>query len=382
MKILSFIALGIILTAGCRRSEQLEPGVYVDTNVVRYIKDMSPDSVLLRVNGKSVTKADFLGIQSVNEKIFRLHEGIQLWKPDKRASRWTYNNEQRVAESLLERELFRQEADRRGLHAPEEKLKKTYDEYLRHMKCPDQPIDVVLLQFGKEDAVRFRQMIADDIRFEMLRHAETTNGVVEVTDEELAVYLKAAKEFNANADRLNEKSREKALKFRKEVLSGGNFTALTKKYAELLPEHGKQWNDYAVEELPDDWPLKAWLKTAKGGDVSEPIDTLDGLSVVGLLYQYEADVPAGMEKAMRKTTVNKLVKCTFKIYEKCSENPKEVRKQLFAKKMKLLQKQIGERLFDAAVIEYPNGINWFPPYERPKRAQGGGKGKREKGGSK
>lgn len=371
MKYLSFIALGLVLLAGCQRESRLEPGVYADTNIVRYIKDMTSESVLVRVNGKSVTKADFERLQRVNEKVYRLHSGIQLWAADRRATRWTVNNEQRVGEMLLERELFRQEADRLGLVAPEEKIQKAYAKYLTYMKCDGQDIETVLAQFGTEDAALFRQTIADDIRFEMLRNAQTTNGVVEVTDEELAVYLQAAKEFNANADRLNAQGREKAMKFRQEVLAGGDFTELTKKYAELYPEHGQQWNDYTVEDLPDDWELKAWLKTAKGGDVSEPIDTLDGLSVVGLVYQYETKIPKGLEKQIPKSVMNKLVKCTFKIYQKCSEKPAEVKQQLLKKKTQLVHEQLGERLFAAAVIEYPNGVEWFPPYqvEAPKPPQ-------------
>lgn len=381
MRKIAFISLGLLAVFGCRPSEHLEPGVYANTNVVRYIRDMAPDCVLLRVNGKSITKADFTAIQRINEKIFRLNNNIQLWKPDRRASSWTYNNEQRVAETLLERELMRQEANRRGVVAASNRLQKVYKEYLRHMKCEGQKIEDVAAQFGRKDGDLFLKMLADDVRFDMVREAEATNGVLEVTEAELDACLQRVKEFNAKADKLTEKSKAKARKFRAEVLAGGDFTELTKKYADLLPEHGEKWNDFAVCDIPDDWELKKWLKTAKGGDVSEPIDTPDGIAVVGLVFQYTPELPKAVRMTGAPEVENRLVKCTFNAYEKLTENRADIKRELLEKRRRQLQKRLGERLFSEAVIEYPNGVTWFPPYVAPKPPKGKGPGQ-SKGGAK
>lgn len=381
MRKITFISLGLLAVFGCRPSEHLEPGVYANTNVVRYIKDMAPDCVLLRVNGQSITKADFTAIQRVNEKIYRLSNNIQLWKADRRASNWTYNNEQRVAETLLERELMRQEADRRGVVAASNRLQKVYKEYLRHMKCEDQKIEEVAEQFGREDGDLFLKMLADDVRFDMVREAESTNGVIEVSDAVVDTCLQRVKEFNANADKLTEKSKAKARKFRAEVLAGGDFTELTKKYADLMPEHGEKWNDFAVSDIPDDWELKKWLQTAKGGDVSEPMDTPDGIAVVGLIFQYTPNLPKELRMSGAPEVENRLVKCTFNAYEKLSESRDDITRDLMAKQRRQQQKRLGERLFREAVIEYPNGVTWFPPYAAPKPPEGKGFGQ-SKGGMK
>lgn len=361
---------------GCTNEDKhpTEPGVYVDTNKTVYIRDMKPQDVIMIVNGEVCTKADFLSQQRIDEKIYRLHEKIQLWGINKKAAEYVWKSEQRIPEYLLQRMLLTQEADRLGIVADPGRVAADQKKLARHMNCPDMPFEEIAAQFGPDGNLLISN-VANDIRADILREREATNGVSEVTEAEIDGQLAKAREFNANADRLNAKSRAKALKFREEVLAGkGDFAALAKKYAQVFPEHGEKWGDFEISELPDDWELKKWLASAKPGDISEPLDTPDGLAVVGFVGQYTHDVMEGMAKPVE----NRLVKCTFYIYEKRSESRAVIRDVLKRKKTEAAQKGLMARLFDAAVIEYPNGINWFPPYSPQKKSAAKGKAKRGK----
>lgn len=347
----------VLLFAGCGNEGPKAPGIYVDEAKDVLMKDLSPTDVIVRVNGVDITKQDFLVRRSLNEKVYRLRNKIELGAKNRKAKKYILAMERSIPDEYIRHELVRQAADEAGIVVPEKLLKAEFKKFLNYIGRPKDSMDKVLARLGNDEGRVLVDFMKDGLRAEILRDTLATNGYYTVTDEMVSNHLARITAWNENADRLNEKARKKANHFREKVVNGADFTELGKKTAQIHPEYAEEWDSFQLMEFTEEnQQLRDWLKTANAGDVSGPIDLDDGIAIVKVVDKWKEPQGQGHEPVDEF----ELVRCTFKAYQyTLVETEEEIRKQYRIELEKNLMSQLGERLWKNAVIEFPNGGDFW-----------------------
>ena len=357
----------VLLLAGCGKEEPKAPGLYVDETKSVLMKNLSPRDVIVRVNGVDITKKDFLVRRSLNEKIYRLRNKIELGTKNRKAKSYIQTMEKSIPDEYIRHELVRQAADEAGITVPEKRLKSEYKKFLNYIGRPKDSMEKVVALVGKDEGRVLVDFMRDGIRAELLRDTLATNGYYTVTDEMVSNHLARIVAWNKNADRLNEKARKKANQFREKVLNGGDFKELGKKTAQIHPEYAEEWDSFQLMEFSEEnQQLRDWLATANAGDISGPIDLDDGIAIVKVVDKWKEPQGEGNEPVDEF----QLVRCTFTAYQyTLVETEDEIRRQYLAELEKNLMGQLGDRLWANAVIEFPNGKDFWGKAKKPAPAE-------------
>lgn len=347
----------VLLFAGCGNEGPKAPGIYVDEAKDVLMKDLSPTDVIVRVNGVDITKKDFLVRRSLNEKVYRLRNKIELGAKNRKAKKYIQSMEKSIPDEYIRHELMRQAADKAGIVVPEKLLKAEFKKFLNYIGRPKDSMDKVLARLGNDEGRVLVDFMKDGLRAEILRDTLATNGYYTVTDEMVSNHLARITAWNENADRLNAKARKKADQFREKVMNGGDFVELGKKTAQIHPEYAEEWDSFQLMEFTEEnQQLRNWLKTANAGDISGPIDLDDGIAIVKVVDKWKEPQGEGNEPVDEF----ELVRCTFKAYQyTLVETEEEIRKQYRIELERNLMSQLGERLWKNAVIEFPNGSDFW-----------------------
>lgn len=358
----SRLFLGVLLlflASGCQESESRAPGIYV-SDVSRAYAELGDKDVMVSVNGVGLTKADFTSLYRLRQQLFSLQRDGRLLSvtsdeamPEMAAS---------LVLELIHHELFRQYAERKGLSPSPEQVARSAKDFLRAIKHRENE-DLRRIAASMEEQVRERFLAIpfEDARDHLLRQSVTTNDLDTVSEAEVAARERFVKAFDEDADRYNQGQRRKLAEARRQILGGREFNDVTREIAEVSPEHGARWATVELGELPPDEDLCNWLKKAKVGDVSEPLDLPDGLGIVKLVSMGKGEAPKGVPPP--DTYV--LVKCTLFAHERMRyQDPQQMRRQLLLWKREDAQKKLGTMLYGEAVIEYPNGTSFFPEFDK------------------
>ena len=351
------LLIAVLLVAGCGKDEPKAPGLYVDETKSVLMKDLSPRDVLVRVNGVDITKRDFLIRRSLNENVYRLRNKIELGVKNKKARNYIKSAEKEIPDEYIRHELIRQAADAAGIEVSEKQLKSEFKKFLNYIGRPKDSMDKVIALLGKEEGRVLVDFMRDGIRAEVLRDSLATNGYYTVTDEMVSNHLARITAWNENADRLNAKARKKANQFREKVMNGGDFVELGKKTAQIRPEYAEKWDSFQLMEFTEEnQQLRDWLTTANAGDISGPIDLDDGIAIVKVVDKWKEPQGEGHEPVDEF----ELIRCTFTAYQyTLVETEDEIRRQYLVELEKNLMGQLGEQLWKKAVIEFPNGCDFF-----------------------
>ena len=331
----------------------------------KYIMDMSPGDVIAVINGEAVRKADYSILQSLQERLFRMASNLPLSGRNEKAEHYTFSNEQRVLQLLLKGISVRQSAKREGIVADAESVSSEWEKLSRRLRRAGVPLEKVQAELGGEEGRLLGELIKDSVLEGRLLASAFTNDFLKVSPQEVTNRMEWVEQFNKAADTFNEGVKETLRKARREILGGEKFAAVAKKYSEIRPAEGREWKDVLLGELPDDRdgtknPLRTWLEGAKPGDISEPIDMDDGISIVGFVGTFEGDAPPGMQRP----TVYRLVRCTRVAHEHSMyQSPEETKEQLLKWKLEDARAAFGGRLEKSLVVEYPNGTNFYPSVE-------------------
>lgn len=338
-----------------------EPGVYVSKKT-KSIEQMSDGDVIFRANGTAVTKHDFIVMQRLQGKLYRLQKGIDLSAPSERADYFVIAMEQHIPEMLIKSTLMRQEAKRLNLVSTEAEVEAFSKKMLENLRTSSLGIDGTAEKIGGEEGKLFKKMVSEWAIEDRLLRSALTNDFTVVTEAEVTNLLKNVKQFNANANKMNNLARRKLMKAKREILSGEKFADVAKKYSELRPEEGKAWITVTLEELVAEGEagLKAWLTTAKVGDISDPIDFDDGVAIVGLVAKGEGEYPPNAPIGLAPPILHTLVRCTLLARQNVETvTPAEARVKMRDWHKENAQKELGARLLKEAVLEFPNGTNFF-----------------------
>lgn len=364
---LCIISAVTTLFCGCSDEPARTPGVYVEKRSVTW-EQLADDDVMVAVNGRGLTKRDFNQLASLRCQLVALQQNrsfVGFPKKDVLGEMAAG-----LVMELIHHELFRQYAEKMAIRPSAEQVAEATKNLMSALRRPRGANFESVVALITDDARElFRQIPYTDAQDHLLRQSVTTNDLNNVTEEELSARLRFVADFDANADRLNAEQRRKLEVARVEIAAGGDFAAVTAKQAEVSPEHGKVWTAVELGELPPDEDLAKWLKTAKVGEISPPLDLPDGLGLVKLVSMGKGEAPPGAPLP----DVYTLVKCTVRAFERMQyQDPPTMKNQLLVWKRQEAQKKLGTMLYDQAVIEYPNGTDFFPEFDKIyNEAQGG-----------
>lgn len=350
--------VGILFFAGCGENSGVakSPGLYVNQGVSRSISDLQGDDVVLIVNGERICKRDFDAQLRLGESIWSLVRGKAL--PSEAAlAELAVVKGQWIIYELIHHALFRQYAER--IHAvPDAKqIENAEREFVNSFgKLKFDSVASMARMIGGDAGELMLKVPYVNAQDALLRQSVATNDLDSVSEAELEARRRFVAAFDANADAMNGKARERLLQAKAEILGGADFAEVTRKYAEVHPEYGSRWGTFILAETASEEDLHDWLAKAQVGDISDPVDTDDGLAIVKLVAKGKGDAPPGVEPPDAYT----MVRCTMKACEKMRHQDKaEMSRQLLIWKRQDAQKLLGEKLMSEAVVEYPNGTNLF-----------------------
>ena len=122
----------------------------------------------------------------------------------------------------------------------------------------------------------------------------------------------------------------------------------------------------SLDELDSEDPLLHWLVRAEVGDISDPIEMDDGISIVGLKMKHEMENP---EPGEPNIWDYELVRCAFYAYEKLDEieDHDELVEDMLSARRRFAMEELRKKLVEKAVIEFPSGQNLFYAVTKPKK---------------
>ena len=364
----------LMIGAGCGRSQKA-PGVYIDSARHMRIFELADSDAVVVVNGEKMTKRDFNALLVLRDRIWRMQVEKPFDATQEEMDAFALEAGPSLVMELIHHALFRQYAAKLGAVPSTEAVSKAEKQFLAAVKRGRQTLAAVADQVGGDAAEIVRKIPYVDAQDALLRQSITTNDLDFVSEEELAARVRFVERFDANAEAMNAKARERLMKARAEILSGGDMVRIAREIPDAVnPELAKEWGTFEIQELASDEDLYKWLPSAKVGDISEPVDVEDGLAIVKLVAKGKGEAPQGVEPPDNFT----LVRCTVKACEKMRyQDRAEMTAQLLLWKRQEAQVELGQKLFSEAVIEYPNGTNLFDVVTM---AQGADIGSEEEGG--
>lgn len=312
---------------------------------------------MLKVNGESFTKSDFTAALTLKDRVWRLRENKPLVCPAKEFADFEQAAGPSVLMEMIHHAMFAQYAREMGIRPAESNVAEAAARLLKVLNLRNLSVDEIADSIGGKAGELFRQIPYIDAQDILLRQSVTSNDLSHVSEAEIKARLDYVAQFDANADRLNGQAKERLLAAKKEILAGADFAEVAKRIPEsVAPEFGKEWGTFEIQEFAGEEDLYKWLKTAKEGDISDPVDVPDGLTIVKILKKGKGEAPPGQEPPDSFT----MVRCTVRAFEKMRyQDRAEMTQQLLLWKQEDAQRKLGTMLTSRAVIEYPHGTNLF-----------------------
>ena len=354
-----FCLLALMFLCGCSDESwrHKKPGVYVAEGKGKTIAEMSPDDVVVVVNGDKVTKADYDALLRVRTAIFQLQKKIDVGDlKNATVEQFTAMTRPFIVMELIHHKMFEQYAREKGIVPSAEEVSRARDEFVRSLKRRPEEVELGRQRLERTAGDLFDRIPYVNAQDSLLRRSVATNDIDNVTEAELARLTAHMEKWNKTADDNNAESKRRLAKARAEIDAGVPFADAAKKYSQVHPEYGAKWETVELGELPKDEDLYKWLVKAKAGEISPPLDLEDGLAIVKVESIGKGDAPRGVPKP----DVYTLVRCTAYAYQYVEhlERPKKI-EEILNEKRSAAQKKLGTMLTGRAVLEYPNGTNFF-----------------------
>ena len=333
------------------------PGLYINEECNATIDELALDDPVLIVNGEKITRRDFEALVLLRDRIWRIHQNVGFIASPSELNDFRYQVGNSAMLELIQRALFRQYAEANGIIPPQEKINEARKALLKSLRKSYSNMSDIADAIGGDAGKLFLSIPYTDAQNAMSRQSVTTNDLDNVSENEIKRRIDFVKRFDANAEAMNKLSRERLMVVKKRVLAGADIVEEAKNITDsIFPEYAKKWGTFEIQEFPPEEELHKWLLSAKPGEISDPLDTEDGIAIVKLVEKSKGKAPPGAPIP----DVYCLVRCTVKACEKMKyQNPEEMKEQLLLWKRQDAQKALGVMLTEKAIIEYPNGTNLF-----------------------
>ena len=291
------------------------------------------------------------------------------WKPETvnaETRKFLLQNRARTLGELVKYTLIGQHARAKGIKPDAKEIAAQERKLLRLIKKPKASFADVAASLGEAEGKVFARMAREDaLTMAVLVHS-TSNDLYHVTAQEFTNRVEFVKKWNERTDATNAAVRARALQAKKEILAGAFFADVAKKYADFAPEDGEAWETFHLDEFDGDDPLGQWLARSDTGDISDPLDLDDGISIVGLKLKYESDIS---ESNKPPVYAYEVVRCPFYAYERQDDfegDRKAIEEDIIENRRQLAMKELHASLTKDAKIEFPCGNNLFYPRDKKK----------------
>lgn len=333
-----------------------EPGIYVGERDC-LMDDLSPEDVILIVNGEKFTKSDFLVAVRLFDKISRLRAGDPLTGPNKYAEAAVQATNPRTLSDILRRALIRQYAEKHGVRPSAEMVNNSARRSLTTLRQSNATLDQVAEAFGGPEGRLLIEYNYGDALDEAMRKYFDKENILNLTDADIMTVSNRWSRSQAAAASSNAVQRASLEKAISELKNNADFAEVAKKYSST-PEDGKYWDEFLLEEFEEFPAVVEWLKTSKTGDISGILEMDDGWSVVKVVSRHKEEFPPPGISEPRDLW--SLVRISRPLYETVESLPREeIVKGLIANRSRTLQKRVGDAVMENAVIEWPCGTNLF-----------------------
>ena len=342
------------------------------------IDQLPPETPVMVVEGKVVTQKDYQDYLDLKCRIMLAKQG--KLKDAKEFEKVRRSNRARIPTEIIRYELMRRYAETNGISPTADQLNASKMRVLGMFGKGNETLEQVAAMLGGASARILPMLIHQNALDEACVLKNATNDVTHITDAELDERLALVKKWNDTAKQKDQESIDKAAKAKKEILAGAKFEVVARKYAEVSPGDGREWDTVELGEFQADEPLAQWLMTAKVGDVSDPMEYEEVIAIFGL--KGVEDVKLSDDEPPVKQF--ELVRCAFHAYEKIEvpEDREVQRADMLEYRRAEVFRNLGSKLLECAHVEFPQGESIFNPTvrkkARPKGAKGGGKGKAKK----
>ena len=333
---------------------------------VAVIDTLAPTSVIVRVNGEEISQGEFATWERMRVRAWAVSKG---WKPETvnaETRKFLLQNRARTLGELVKYTLIGQHARAKGIKPDAKEIAAQERKLLRLIKKPKASFADVAASLGEAEGKVFARMAREDaLTMAVLVHS-TSNDLYHETAQEFTNRVEFVKKWNERTDATNAAVRARALQAKKEILAGAFFADVAKKYADFAPEDGEAWETFHLDEFDGDDPLGQWLARSDTGDISDPLDLDDGISIVGLKLKYESDIS---ESNKPPVYAYEVVRCPFYAYERQDDfegDRKAIEEDIIENRRQLAMKELHASLTKDAKIEFPCGNNLFYPRDKKK----------------
>ena len=331
---------------------------------------LAPTSVIVRVNGEAITKGEFITWERARTRAYAMSKGWKLNIKNDETKRFHAQSRTRALDELLKHKLIGQYAREQGIEPDEKELARQEKMFLREVKKPKAALAEVLASLGAQEGEMIRQFrIRGDALTMAVLSRTTSNDLYHVSAQEFTNRVEFVDKWNKEADNSNAVVRARAEQAKKEILAGAYFADVAKKYASFAPEQGEEWETFHLDEFEGDDLLGQWLAQHDTGDISDPLDLDDGISIVGIKAKYVSDVSESNKPPVYAYDV---VRCPFHAYEKLEDFDgvrKAIEEDIIATRRQVAIQKLRESLLSKAKVEFPYGDNLFYPPEKKKKAK-------------
>lgn len=372
--VLSIFAFALTSFIGCERKESVPRKDPVEEKKptkkkkkpVAVIDTLAPTSVVIRINGEDVTKEQFSCRERVRVKVWAISKGLKPDTENAETRKFLLQNRARTLGEIVKNVLIGQYARAEGIQPDAKAVAEQERKWLRRLKKPNAAFTAAVASLGEAEGEMLTRVVREEaLTMAALVHS-TSNDLYHVTDQEYTNRVEFVKQWNARTDETNAAVRARALQAKKEIQAGAFFADVAKKYADFAPEDGEAWETFHLDEFDGDDPLGQWLARSDTGDISDPIDLDDGISIVGLKSKYVSDIS---ESNKPPVYAYEVVRCPFYAYEKLDDfegDRKAIIEDIIDTRREQAMKELHARLTKDAKIEFPCGNNLFYPRERKK----------------
>lgn len=367
------LVIGVGCLVGCSRQGEREVGNFDPAwtnypagihpaDVDRAMTNLAPDELVLCVNGYLMRRRDFeVGVQ-MYRRVYEMRGGaIPLGDRSKVIESQVDRRRASVLASFIRQTIIEQEAKRLGVTAQAETLSAQTKLIAKSLKLPGKSLEEVGTAIGGEAGEYFVNFVQNTALAEdMLKAA--AGDQLKVSEGEIDAYLSGIQDFNRRVAETNATLRRLAFQAWEALKGGSNIVDVAKAYSPLDPEQGEAWGTFTVEEM-DIPALRKWVLAHKPGEFSMPMELDDRISVVKL-----ERIQSGAELQDEVSYV--LTRVAFPIYLSTPEpESREAMGQIIREqRLRTFRETYMKKLFNEAVICYPNGTNLFPKAQRQRRS--------------
>ncbi|HPC49323.1 MAG TPA: peptidylprolyl isomerase [Kiritimatiellia bacterium] len=343
----SGLLLSGMLLAGCGRNGGRAGIVVGDTE--KLISEMTPDEVIVSVNGTPFRRADYDLMLSGLDTLYRANN------PSANPMSLEMNRKRRartLVREFITKEVLVQEARRRGVKATEAHWKDASRSLAKLAASKNVPVE--WFAGAPEAELRLAYQIArENALILALREAEFGDRL-KITEADVEWARQSMAQYNESCDQTNRIVLARGEAICKRIRSGEDFFEVAREVTEDTEVPDGVLGEQVPIEIDDKRVRKAAFSLPVGA-VSDPFQTEEGLVIIKVLERKGIDSPLAREQA----TVNLGRILLLTAHPVAEKSDAELRREIMQTRLKKLQAPWLKALQERTRFEYPHGTNLF-----------------------